>query len=332
MNFKTQFYQLGYDFLAELLKSIDEAQMPLKKNWDIDHICYRTASAESYHQVCSELAKFAELLTESDVNGRPIATFKLQEPFKVEGHIIDLVEVPAPKGSVSFADGFEHVEIVVDIALTELKSELQEAGISYTESPKPFNTEIKVSIPRGNLKFHQLSLESVIRLEQSRAYPALRTSKVLEALADFEPLVAGTFPLGLANDRSDLDIVVTMADKVKLESVVRTTFGSQPQFTIEQVPSNRFFCRFVYDLIPIEIYGEETSSAKQAAYHHFLIEERLLKLGGPNLIKNINELRQQGLKTEPAFAAALGLSGDPFETLLVLQTLGLAELSATVDL
>ena len=69
-----------------------------------------------------------------------------------------------------------------------------------------------------------------------------------------------------------------------------------------------------------EIFAQEIPVTKQVAYRHFLTEERLLKLGGPLFKEKILTLRKEGLKTEPAFAKALNLAGDPFEELLKLQT------------
>lgn len=60
---------------------------------------------------------------------------------------------------------------------------------------------------------------------------------------------------------------------------------------------------------------------RQRGYLHFLIEERLLKLGSKPFVNRIQQLRHRGLKTEPAFAAALHLEGDPYVELLKLQTL-----------
>jgi predicted metalloenzyme YecM len=329
-NFKTNFYQEGADFLTVLLESVAKKQVPLRKNWDIDHLCYRAASLDSYQEICRQISLFAELLTESDVNGRPIATYKLAEPFRVEGYFIDVVEVPAPKDLAHYQDGFEHIEIVIDIPLDELKRELRENSISFAVSPKALNTEVKISLDAGSVKFHQLSLESLIRLETSKAYPALLRSKVLETLTEFTPLVTGTFPLGLEVEDSDLDIVVGLTDGDRLEGVLAAAFSKQPEFRVERHPGE-LFCRFRFEGIPIEVFAEPVSERRRA-YHHFLIEERILKIAGTNFRQRLIELRRGGLKTEPAFATALGLHGDPYESLLALQTLSLSELSTLIKI
>jgi hypothetical protein len=57
---------------------------------------------------------------------------------------------------------------------------------------------------------------------------------------------------------------------------------------------------------------------KQRGWRHFAVERRLLTLGGADLTVAMLALRQQGMKTEPAFAAALRLRGDPYLALLDL--------------
>jgi hypothetical protein len=55
-------------------------------------------------------------------------------------------------------------------------------------------------------------------------------------------------------------------------------------------------------------------------------ERRLLQLGGSAAREQVLALKQAGLKTEPAFAAWLRLSGDPYEALLALARLNDEEL------
>jgi Domain of unknown function (DUF4269) len=70
-----------------------------------------------------------------------------------------------------------------------------------------------------------------------------------------------------------------------------------------------------------EIFGDRRPVRQQEAWRHFDIEKRLLRLGGPRLRSTVMSKRRQGLKTEPAFAAALGLTGDPYQAMLILQQL-----------
>ena len=57
------------------------------KKYDCDHLCWRCASKEEYIKICSLLKSgdgYGELLIESMIQGRPIATFKFREPVKVD--------------------------------------------------------------------------------------------------------------------------------------------------------------------------------------------------------------------------------------------------------
>ncbi|MNY83296.1 hypothetical protein D3C86_2259750 [compost metagenome] len=48
------------------------------------------------------------------------------------------------------------------------------------------------------------------------------------------------------------------------------------------------------------------------------VEYNLLSIHGEQFRQHIIELKKQGLKTEPAFAQALGIKGDPYLELLKL--------------
>ena len=98
-----------------------------------------------------------------------------------------------------------------------------------------------------------------------------------------------------------------------------------------QITGEALVVRFHIDAIPFEIFACAEPSVQQSAYRHFLIEERILKAGGLRLKNKIQCLRETGEKTEPAFAKALGLNGDPFVKLLELGKLSCEELRAWVQ-
>jgi hypothetical protein len=83
-----------------------------------------------------------------------------------------------------------------------------------------------------------------------------------------------------------------------------------------------------------EIFGQARPVAEQQGWRHFLVEQRLLAIGGPWLRTAVMAKRREGAKTEPAFAAALDLQGDPYQALLELEhwpDRALAELIATAS-
>lgn len=78
---------------------------------------------------------------------------------------------------------------------------------------------------------------------------------------------------------------------------------------------------FNYGEFTVEIFGQPRPVVKQNAYHHMIVEARLLAIGGEQARREIRRLKASGLKTEPAFARYFDLEGDPYEVLLQLASL-----------
>ncbi|MFN9959326.1 MAG: VOC family protein, partial [bacterium] len=68
----------------------------------------------------ANLHTLGELLAESPIGGRPIATFRLHEPLTYGARTIPLVELPAPKPGSPYTEGWEHLEMVAPLPLNEL--------------------------------------------------------------------------------------------------------------------------------------------------------------------------------------------------------------------
>jgi len=166
---------------------------------------------------------------------------------------------------------------------------------------------------------------------QREAARALAECGVLERLAPFDPVLAGTYPLDLAVTGSDLDILCHAPDPARFERAVRQNFADRPGFTCEQQPAGATLAtlaRFRSRELPVEVFGQAIPVDQQRGYRHLLVEARLLELGGPRLRRAIRDLRGKDMKTEPAFAHALELSGDPHERLWALSWCDDAELRA----
>ncbi|MBX3040433.1 MAG: VOC family protein [Bdellovibrionaceae bacterium] len=310
------------DFLERAFAEFERKAFSIEDHWHIDHLCYRTSTQELYLSTKKKFASFAELLVESEVNGRLISTFKLTSPLVFREWEIDLIEVPAPKKGKIVADGFEHLEIVCDLPFDQIKSRYPQCRFEESGLSKGFNQELEIPFGGFAVKFHHLSLESVIALEvNERIFTAVNESGVLEFLRPFSPLIAGTFPLGLDVAGSDVDVLIS-GDLRLAKDILLERSGGFREFNIQEmmvqgVPT--LFASFSSGGADFEIFGQETPSVNQRGYRHFLIEERLLKMGGTTFRRKVREAREVGLKTEPAFAKVLGLKGDPYEELLVLQ-------------
>ncbi|WP_108662360.1 DUF4269 domain-containing protein [Acuticoccus kandeliae] len=153
------------------------------------------------------------------------------------------------------------------------------------------------------------------------------------ALAPFDPRIAGTPPLGLDRPDSDIDILCHAPDMAAFLAALTPLLAGQADVRLWQWRDapRPLVARFMAFGWEVEIFASAEPVAHQNGWHHFEIERRLLALGGPALRARIMTLRERGLKTEPAFAAALGLKGDPYAALLALAALdepGLAALIA----
>jgi hypothetical protein len=149
---------------------------------------------------------------------------------------------------------------------------------------------------------------------------ALARSGIMTKLAAFDPHVAGTPPLGIELPTSDIDILCESNDLNAFSTFLREVIGTLPDFSLHHhadLPA--VIARFSADGWSFEIFGQPCPVSRQHGQRHFLIERRLLALGGPSLRDSVLRKRQDGLKTEPAFAALLGLSGDPYMALLALE-------------
>lgn len=147
---------------------------------------------------------------------------------------------------------------------------------------------------------------------------AVARSDILSALREFDPHIAGTPPLNLDVPTSDIDILCYAPDPSRFSLAVWNSFGSRPQFRMWQGSGidRPVLATFESHEWQFEIFGQAIPVVEQAGWRHFVIERRLLALGGQNLASAVMAFRREGLKTEPAFAAALKLAGDPYQILL----------------
>lgn len=317
-------------FLEMLFEQLRVHSISLADHWMIDHLCYRVSTEQEYFAKKDDFSSFGELLIESEVNGRLISTFKLFEPIKFRNWNIPLLELPAPKKGKHTPAGWEHIEVVCDVPFSSLRSTLAHCCLDLGGLAKPFNQEFEIKLRDCAVKFHHLSLESVIRLERNeKIHGSLMRSKVLNALASYNPLIAGTFPLGLEDAGSDLDILVETHNFDAFSTEISSKLGSFTDFKsykmkiqgIETLVAN-----FSFEGVPYEVFAQPIPAVAQKAYRHFHAEERLLHLGGRSLQESVLKRKIGGLKTEPAFAEVLRLNGDPYESLLEFQQLSEQEI------
>lgn len=175
-------------------------------------------------------------------------------------------------------------------------------------------------------------MEASTRQDRPDYREALRRSGALAALARFDPHVAGTPPLALDLPGSDIDILCHAPDLADFAAALRDTFEAWDAFALRQWISNDrpVIASFHAHGWPFEVFGERRPVREQDGWRHFVVERRLLALGGPDFRAAVTRRRMAGDKTEPAFAAVLGLPGDPYRAMLALAAESDAQLAVRV--
>jgi predicted metalloenzyme YecM len=158
-------------FLKQLLATLEPTPGVLD-HLVLDHICYRVASVARYVQLRDALLEENDLLVESPINGRRIATFRMATPFRFQQREIWLLELPEPKPGSPYPEGYEHAEFVTDRPLAQFETWLTEhLGLTADDLDrkgltKPLNADLRLRLPDGlSVKFHELSLDRVIEIE-----------------------------------------------------------------------------------------------------------------------------------------------------------------------
>lgn len=172
---------------------------------------------------------------------------------------------------------------------------------------------------------------------QKRAYLALQELNIFSSLANWTDgemelgigaTLAGSIPLDLAVEESDLDIVTYSKDIKPIASLFREKFSSMRNFSSSRgivLGTATLVTKFEFGGESFEIFTQNVPLPQQNAVVHMLIEERFLILGGRQFREKVMALRRQGYKTEPAFGAALGLE-EPYRDLIQLEELSDSEL------
>ncbi|MDA8199872.1 MAG: DUF4269 domain-containing protein [Thermaerobacter sp.] len=143
---------------------------------------------------------------------------------------------------------------------------------------------------------------------------------VWDALARFHPVMAGSIPLGVDTEASDVDMLVEAGNLKAFGQECEFTWRGRPGFSLterEWQGAPAVICRFQVDSRFCEVFAQPLPVAEQRGFRHLIAEWRLLIAGGDALRHAVRAARRDGLKTEPAFAGVLGLDGDPYVALLL---------------
>ncbi|HCN51361.1 MAG TPA: DUF4269 domain-containing protein [Chryseobacterium sp.] len=155
---------------------------------------------------------------------------------------------------------------------------------------------------------------------QKKAYGILTKYRIFEKLKDYSPILAGTVPIEIDINESDLDIILDVDLRFEenfLDDLMFSRFIPH-DVDVEYPIINGEKCitlNFILEEFPIEIFGQNKPAIEQNAYLHMIAEYKILQEKGEEFKQKIIELKKEGIKTEPAFGILLGLE-NPYEDLL----------------
>jgi len=157
--------------------------------------------------------------------------------------------------------------------------------------------------------------------KQRQMVAAVEELGILDLLSEYTPLIAGSIPIDIDIESSDIDVVCCVYDHSKFERQISQLFSNYADFYIETKMIEgirRTVCSFKFKGMIFEVFGQPVPSDRQNAYIHMIIENRILELLGESSKEAIRAMKRSGLKTEPAFGRLLELDGDPYKELLVM--------------
>ncbi|NHA06124.1 DUF4269 domain-containing protein [Mucilaginibacter sp. HC2] len=168
-------------------------------------------------------------------------------------------------------------------------------------------------------QFHNLDYLSTGKIQQQAAYNLLLKYNLFGILQAFDPILAGTVPINIDIENSDLDIICCFTNKADFKNIVALNFSALEGFKLTDTiidQQETIMVNFSVDGWPVEVFGQDIPTRQQNAYKHMVVEHLLLEHYGEPFRQQVIELKKQGYKTEPAFARLLGLNGDPYLELL----------------
>ncbi len=147
-------------------------------DYPIDHIsvrCHHLETAQRWH---AGLLQCATLLSENQINGRPICLFELTKPLKIANWPVFIIELPYPKDKIYPRESWEHVELVIAGAPEQLIEKArallpQSLSAEYqvkTSQPKGEferlpNPTLAISNGHITIKYHPYSLKQIVESE-----------------------------------------------------------------------------------------------------------------------------------------------------------------------
>ncbi|TDS12490.1 DUF4269 domain-containing protein [Sphingobacterium paludis] len=168
-------------------------------------------------------------------------------------------------------------------------------------------------------KFEHIGYLRTGTLVQRNVYELLEREGLFMKLQAYTPVLAGTIPLDICIPSSDIDILCCADDLNAFQEFVQLTFASRPGFSCSRLVVNdepTVLAIFTIEDFAIEIFAQQIPVQQQNGYMHLVKEWEILTAMGQEFKQKVIALKLSGIKTEPAFAHLLRLTGDPYEALL----------------
>ncbi|PEL48344.1 DUF4269 domain-containing protein [Bacillus toyonensis] len=156
--------------------------------------------------------------------------------------------------------------------------------------------------------------------KQQKVYDVLNTLNIMEDLTLYSPVLCGTIPIRIDTLQSDLDIVMEVHNFDVFEQEMRSLYGSYEGFKIKKKKiknTESIKVNFKFEGFEFELFAQPKPVRSQNAYKHMIVEHMIL-MQNPHIREEIIRLKEQGIKTELAFAQVLKIDGDPYEELILL--------------
>lgn len=93
---------------------------------EIDHLALRVNTQHLAQQWKNAFSEVAQLLSQNQVNGRPIYLFKLKQALWFCQQAIQVIELPYPSDKTYPVEGWEHLEVVIPFFQNETICEWQQ--------------------------------------------------------------------------------------------------------------------------------------------------------------------------------------------------------------
>lgn len=169
------------------------------------------------------------------------------------------------------------------------------------------------------INFRDISYLKTGNPKQQTAFHVLTQYKILEYLAEFDPILVGTIPINIDVENSDLDIVCYWKNKSDFIERIKHLFENENHFSIREIVIHNqesVVANFFIEAFEIEIFGQNIPTELQNGYKHMVIEDQILHSRDENFRLEIIKLKESGIKTEPAFGLLLDLNGNVYQELL----------------